>query len=210
MFVLASTSPRRAQLLSQAGLSFKIMPSPADEDEIVSSDPHILTLGKAFHKALPVFSSTQQITVGCDTIVFGSHIYEKPVSAEQAAQFLREFSESSHTVYSGVTILLKTLSLEHEKQIEQLNKGNIEEFKITRENEHVVIQFVGVCKVHFTKITEEEIQQYVLTKEPYDKAGGYGAQSVAGKWIWGFEGDYNSVVGLPLSYLCSVMRVLSK
>jgi septum formation protein len=126
------------------------------------------------------------LVIGADTVVAADgSILGKPKGAEDAARMLRMLSGREHTVYTGVTLLLQ--------------KG---------ERETIKKSFHEATKVIFYPMTEEEIEAYVATKDPLDKAGAYGIQGLCARYIRGIEGDYNNVVGLPVGRLYQEIKGL--
>ena len=140
--------------------------------------------------------------MSCDTVVScGNRILEKPKSSEECVSFLEQLS---HRLF-GRFRFCPFFEEETVKLLKEMENKFVLNFKITERSQYVEIQFVGFCKVFFGDISDEMIEEYAKTEEPFDKAGGYGSQSVAGKWIEGVEGDYNTVVGLPLHVVCKVI-----
>ncbi len=180
MVVLASNSPRRKELLRLICPSFEI--EPADIDESVDKN---LPLDKmpenlALRKALAVHQKhPDDIVLGCDTGVFiDNMMIGKPSSDKAAFEILKILSGKTHRVITGCAIL----------------KG---EQKIT---------FSQVTEVEFYPLTDEEIWDYIATGEPDDKAGAYGIQGKGALLVKQIRGDYNNVVGLPLSLLYRKLR----
>lgn len=182
--ILASGSPRRKEILEQAGIVCEVLPS--DKEEVITTaDPKEavkeLSLMKASHIA--GLQKEDVIVIGADTVVAdGSQILGKPDNEEDAVRMLRRLSGKSHMVYTGVTLI------------------KIEEDRKT------VRTFCEETKVTVAPMTEEEIQKYVATREPMDKAGAYGIQGRFSVFVTGIEGEYLNVVGLPAA---KVYRELS-
>lgn len=178
--ILGSQSPRRRDLLSQAGLEYDILIPDVDERKITSTDPEtkVINTAKLKSEALPADDKT--IVLTADTVVsFNNIIFEKPNNVAEARQMITALSGSTHVVYSAVI----------------LKSSTFEEIIVER------------TEVTFFELTEEEIEDYIHTDEPYDKAGGYGIQSFGAVFVKHIKGDYNTVVGLPLS---KVYRALKK
>lgn len=178
--ILGSQSPRRRDLLSQAGLEYEVLIPNVDERKITSTDPEtkVIDTAKLKSAALPVDDKT--IVLTCDTVVsFNNIIFEKPSTIQEARQMINTLSGNTHEVYSAAI----------------LKSSTFQEI-ITERTE-----------VTFYDLTEEEIEQYVNTDEPYDKAGAYGIQSFGATFVKHIKGDYNNVVGLPLG---KVYRALKK
>jgi septum formation protein len=181
--ILASASPRRAELLKFAGLTFEIMPSRIDESLAASESPeeHVLRLSR--EKAQAVGDQYPEACVlGADTIVLiEENILGKPADPSEARQMLKRLSGCIHEVYTGFTIMNKT--------------------------DQVMISQAVKSRVTFRDIPDEEIAWYVSTREPYDKAGAYAVQGLGAFFIREIHGSYTNVMGLPL---CEVVDVLKK
>ncbi len=177
--VLASASPRRRELLEQIGLAFEVKESNVRE-RITSTVPAGIVCELSTQKAEAVLQtmdgeSDKVLVIGADTLVAcDNKILGKPRDKEHARQMLRFLSGRAHQVYTGVCMLYKTPTGLKTRT------------------------FYEVTQVTFSKMSEGEIDAYVATKEPLDKAGAYGIQGVCARYIQGIEGDYNNVVGLPL------------
>lgn len=174
---LASLSPRRRELLGQLGIDFTIVPSTYEEHNDTPVLPWQLVerqaLGKAKAAVLPkdaVASDVNRVVIGSDTIVaLDNQVLGKPRDEAEAKAMLRVLSGRSHEVITGVALLC----------------GDRQEV------------FHCVTKVNFYDLTDEEIDAYVATGEPADKAGAYGIQGKGAYLVKGIEGSYTSVVGLP-------------
>lgn len=180
--VLASASPRRKQLLEQIGLRFEVDPSDYEEDIAPGSEPHEmakrLSLGKARAAAR---KHRKALIIAADTfVVFGDRILGKPHSNAEAREMLRALNGQAHSVITGFTVL-------------------------DAESGKVVSKSVET-KVRMRKLTLKEIDGYVRSKEPLDKAGGYAIQGRGAVLVERIEGDYFNVVGLPLSALGDALR----
>ena len=185
--ILASSSPRRRELLSQIGLDFEIR--TADVDEHVAADSPEELVRKLSHikaSAIRPAEGEAPVTVlGADTIVaVDGKVLGKPADAEDAKRMLRLLQGRSHEVYTGVTLL-----------------------SYFADGGSACNTFAEETKVFFAPMTEEEIAEYVATKDPLDKAGAYGIQGFCARYITHIEGDYNNVVGLPVG---RVYRELKK
>ncbi len=179
--ILASKSPRRRELLEQIGVSYRCVPSEKPE-VITSTVPKDvvmeLSLQKAMDVADMVSTEKKQLIIGSDTVVtFANQILGKPKDEKDACLMLQMLSGKSHEVYTGVSVIYQD--------------GQ-------KRETHT---FYESTKVFVDELTEENIQTYIATKEPMDKAGSYGIQGYFGKYVTGIEGDYNNVVGLPVSRL---------
>lgn len=183
--ILASGSPRRKELLEQVGVSFEI--SVADGEEIISQKlPWEIVEELSLQKATEVagrYEAKQEITeqtvvIGADTIVaYGEEIMGKPKNEEMAKEMLQKLQDGSHQVYTGVTLIIMTA-------------GNRQ-----------VVTFHEKTDVEMYPMSEKQIDAYVATKEPMDKAGSYAIQGKCAAYIKGICGDYNNVVGLPVARL---------
>ena len=173
--ILASKSPRRRELMELLHIPFEVIVSDIDE-QIDTQNDLVKEIEKlSYQKANAVYKLHEDaLVIGSDTIVkIGNDILGKPKSTQEAAKMLRELSDNTHEVVTGVTILCN---------------GKAETFS-------------SVAKVTFYPLSEEEIQDYIATNEPMDKAGAYAIQGDAAKFIRSIEGDYYTIVGLPVAEL---------
>jgi len=187
MLVLASASPRRRELLTQVGYRFEVRPAHICEDPHDGEDPITYVTRLAREKAEAVFrdlaaagSKPPEIAVlGADTTVtLDNAILGKPEDAADAARILRLLSGRTHRVITGVSL-------------------------VTAERTEVAAE---VTAVRFLTLSDEEIAAYISTGEPMDKAGAYGIQGHAARWIPRVEGCYFNVMGLPLALACSLLE----
>jgi len=185
MLVLASASPRRQELLRNAGIPFVVHPADVDETPIRGESARGCAERLAREKALNVWRvRPQDVVLGADTVVVvGGEILGKPVDAEDAARMLRMLSGRDHQVITGVCVA-------------GINAG---------EDEPVTDSETTLVTV--SPISEDEIREYVASGEPMDKAGAYAIQGIASRWIPRIEGDYSNVVGLPVAL---VYRMLTR
>ncbi len=183
--ILASASPRRRALLKAHGIDFKICAADIDEREIEKniSEPDKMVLKLSYEKANRVFTDNPEaIVVGADTtVVFDGKIFGKPEDKKDAKRMLMLLSGNMHTVYTGVCILMNGRK----------------------------INYCEASKVYFKKLTENEIDEYIATGEPMDKAGAYGIQDIGKKLVLKTEGDFENIVGLPSSAALKI-KELSK
>ncbi len=188
MLILASASPRRKELLEQLGVDFKI--EVADCDEIMDDEiaPDVLVQRNASEKAKAVAKLNPQNTVlGADTVVtIDGKILGKPKDREDAFNMLKKLQGRSHYVYTGIALVYHN----EEKCI-------------------VKTEAVGT-EVFFGPMTDKEIENYVATGEPMDKAGAYGIQGKAGAFIEGIRGSYSNVVGLPIYNVKKMLDSINK
>jgi len=183
--ILASASPRRAQILRDAGLTFSIISSAVDETPIPGEAPGELVLRLANVKAELVAARSvgPAIVVAADTVVvLEAQILGKPRSTDDARHMLERLSGRTHSVVTGVSLIRLP-------DVEQR-------------------AFVETTLVHFDRLSANEITRYLATEEPHDKAGAYAIQGRAGRYIPRIEGCYYNVVGLPLARLLSELHEL--
>ena len=182
MLVLASASPRRQELLRNAGIAFAVQPAGIDETPLAGESPGDCALRLAREKALAVAQTRRHdYVLGADTVVaVDSLILGKPVDGEDAARMLRLLSGRTHTVITGVCLASPENS----------------DIKTAAESTLVTMD----------ALTDEQIHDYIATGEPMDKAGAYAIQGMASRWIPRIEGDYSNVVGLPVAMVCSMLR----
>jgi septum formation protein len=214
-FVLASASPRRRELLTQAGFSFTVHPAHIPEDPLPSEDPIAYVIRLAREKAEAVFaqlslgahpttapqfekpgapgfnSETWEsrnlalrslIVLGADTTVtLDNHILGKPTGPADAARILRLLSGRTHRVITGVAV-------------------------VTAQSVEVAAE---ITAVRFLTLSDQEIESYVATGEPMDKAGAYAIQGRAARWIPRIQGCYFNVVGLPIALVAALLKPFS-
>lgn len=199
---LASKSPRRRELMTQIGLEFEVMVSYRDEiiagnvpEEIVKE----LSMQKAYEIERVLIKDSENklverytdegydgvIIIGADTVVsYDNVVLGKPQDDDDAYRMLKLLSGKKHTVSTGVTIIA-------------INK-----------EERRVFNFAENTEVSMYTISDEEIKEYIETKEPMDKAGSYGIQGIGAKFIKRIKGDYNNVVGLPIGKIYQTLKSL--
>ena len=172
-FILASNSPRRRELLSVTGYGFDVVPSDADESLPDGIDPESATRILAERKCLDVLECNEDaVVLGCDTVVaLEGLILGKPKDREDAFKMLSTLSGRTHTVFSGVCI-----ASQGRKEV-----------------------FCEKTEVTFYNLSDETIRSYIETGEPMDKAGSYGIQAFGAALVKKINGDYFTVVGLPLA-----------
>lgn len=187
--ILASGSPRRAEILRNAGFAFEVWPTNADESRLPDEQAADYVLRLAREKAtiaarqMPA-QSDQSVCIGADTtVVLGKHLLGKPESIEEARWMLRELSGQTHEVLTGIAL-------------------------VTTPNQRELTH-VETTRVTFAVLSENEIESYIASGEPFDKAGAYGIQGLAGKYVTRIEGCYFNVMGLPVSRLWRMLRDLS-
>lgn len=182
--ILASSSPRRAELLKQIGLNYQIMVCDVDETLLPGMSPPELVEFLAERKATAVARNLHEgIVLGADTVVvWQGQVLGKPLNEEDAFSMLVKLQGSTHDVYTGVALI-------------DVHSGKI---------------MVGheKTRVFFRNIEEDEIRRYVASGEPLDKAGAYGVQGLAAIYINKLEGCYTNVVGLPLARLSVMLKAI--
>jgi septum formation protein len=170
--ILSSASPRRHQLLLDAGIPHVVRPASVPEMRAPGEHPAAFARRLAREKAFAGICGANEVLLGADTIVvLEEEVFGKPLNKEEAAQMLRRLSGRDHWVYTGLCL----------------------------RSEHRVVEDLAATKVTFCVLTEAEIGDYVANGEPFDKAGGYAIQGLASKFISSIEGSYQNVVGLPVS-----------
>jgi septum formation protein len=206
MLVLASASPRRSELLTQAGFTFDVHPAHIPEDPLPTEDPIAYVTRLALQKAEAVYrelawkghdfsraeselkrdwalapdgilSGTLTVLGADTTVILDNHILGKPEDASDAARMLRLLSGRTHRVVTGVAL-------------------------VTADRTDVAAE---VTAVQFLTLSDQEIEAYIATGEPMDKAGAYAIQGRAARWIPRIEGDYFNVVGLPLALVSTLL-----
>ena len=199
MLILASASPRRRELLAQVGYKFEVHPAHIPEDPLAGEDPIVYVTRLARQKAEAVFrevsagktsaektlpggQASSIAVLGADTTVtLDNAILGKPEDAADAARILRLLSGRTHRVITGVAL-------------------------VTADGTEVAAEATAV---RFLTLSDEEIAAYIATGEPMDKAGAYGIQGHAARWIPRIEGCYFNVMGLPLALVCSLLESCS-
>ncbi len=180
MLILASNSPRRKELLKMLGYNFIVRASDCDETTDITN-PKELVKELSLRKAQSIIHDEDDVVIGSDTVVaINNKILGKPKDKKDAENMLKMLSGNTHTVYTGVTVI----------------KGNL---KIT--------ECIG-CDVYFKPLSQKEIDAYIATEEPMDKAGAYAIQGKGSAFIEKINGDYFTVVGLPCCYLNGVLNSL--
>jgi septum formation protein len=196
MLVLASASPRRQELLRNAGISFVVQPADIDETPRLGEAPRGYAERLAQEKALTVWRlRPQDLVLGADTIVvIDEMILGKPVDAADAIRMLRLLSGRVHRVITGVCVMGAASS----DQLLVTSKSEVANFFEQSASETTLVTM--------NELSDAEIHDYVATGEPMDKAGAYAIQGIASRWIPRIEGDYSNVVGLPVAMVCAMLR----
>ena len=180
--VLASASPRRKQLLEQMGLKFDVIVSNIEEKSPQGLAPEEISMELAYNKAMNVALQINEpaIVIGADTLVVKDRILGKPKDEEDARQMLRMLQGQTHQVITGLALV------------------NPWTGKVQKGYEKTLVEMAA--------LTLQEIECYIKTGEPMDKAGGYGIQGLAGIFISRIEGCYFNVVGLPIHLLWKMLK----
>jgi septum formation protein len=180
MLVLASASPRRQELLRNAGIGFEVQPADIPEDPLPAETAKTCSERLAREKAQAIAKKRPHDAVlGADTVVvIDDQILNKPVDAADAIRMLRLLSGRTHQVITGVCLVVNAQP------------------SVASET----------TSVQMSEISEKEIADYVATGEPMDKAGAYAIQGIASRWIPRIEGDYSNVVGLPVALVYRMLR----
>jgi septum formation protein len=196
MLVLASASPRRQELLRNAGISFTVQPADIDESPLAGELPRECAERLAREKALVIWRTRpQDLVLGADTIVVvNERILGKPIDAGDAVRMLRLLSGRVHTVITGVCVV-QAVGGETADSDEVLKTEN-RELRTASETTLVTM----------SELSDDEIRKYVATGEPMDKAGAYAIQGIASRWIPRIEGDYSNVVGLPVALVYRMLQ----
>lgn len=178
--ILASNSPRRKEILESLGYKFRIAPS--DIDENINLNGELLVCELAKRKALIIYECNKDsIVIGSDTIVYyDGKVYNKPKSEEECYFMLKNLSGKTHEVITGVYIA-----------------SNKE-----------CISFFDKAYVTFKELSDQEIYDYIKTKEPFDKAGGYAIQGIGNALIKEYKGDFYTIMGLPKDLVNSHLKRL--
>ena len=180
MLILASASPRRSELLRNAGIVFEVQPADVAEVPLPGELAQALAERLAREKAMAIARSRPtDVVLGADTVVvIDGEILSKPADAADAARMLRLLSGREHQVITGVCLVVSG------------------QCSVASETTSVTM----------SEISEKEIAEYVATGEPMDKAGAYAIQGIASRWIPRIEGDYSNVVGLPVALVWRMLQ----
>lgn len=181
-FILASSSPRRRELLTSIGLEFEVIPSQIPEEHQAGEAPeeYVARLSREKAQAIASKHSGRWVIAADTTVLLGEELLEKPVDAADAARMLATIAGRTHVVYTGVTL-------------QNAARG----WHDTR---------VAESEVRMLPLSAAEIDWYVKTGEPLDKAGAYAVQGIGAMFIESIHGSYTNVVGLPLALLFQMLR----
>lgn len=183
--ILASASPRRKELLSKIGMEFKVIVSEVDETLEKNLTIEEQSKKLAYKKALAVFEKTtgERVVIGADTMVFKDNkIYGKPKNKEEAYKMLEDLQGSMHKVISSLCVLIQKEG-EYKKYIEY-----------------------DISEVYIKKMSEQEILKWIEAGKPFDKAGGYAIQENFMVFVNKINGNYETIVGLPISKLYDILK----
>lgn len=181
--VLASGSPRRRELLMQAGLHFEVAQPSIDESIRLGERPLRYVARLARDKARAVIPSFSALVIAADTsVVIDGRVLGKPADANESRRMLRLLAGRPHQVITGVAV--------------------------RRTRDDASIEFVCQTRVEFERLSATQIRWYAATAEPYDKAGGYAIQGIAGSFIRSVRGSYSNVVGLPMAETLEALHQL--
>lgn len=189
--ILASQSPRRIELMREAGYDIRVIPADIDETPFDNEAPLTLVERLARAKVAAEHADPSELTIAADTIVtFDGKILGKPANEDEARTMLHELSGRTHQVATGVCIV---------------RAGDA-----TAPHAAESLSFVDVTDVTFYELTDEQIERYVASGEPMDKAGAYGIQGVGGRMlVHDISGDFYNVVGLPIARVARAIQKLS-
>jgi septum formation protein len=204
MLVLASASPRRQELLRNAGIPFTTQPADVDETPLPGESARTCAERLAKEKALKISHHHPDAHVlGADTVVVvDDQILNKPVDVEDAVRMLRLLSARIHQVITGVCVVNPVPG--PQRPVPAKAPDPTPYAVLTADDRQLLIAS-ETTSVTMSEISEAEIREYVPTGEPMDKAGAYAIQGRASRWIPRIEGDYSNVVGLPVALVCRML-----
>ena len=181
-FILASSSPRRRELLTSIGMDFDVIPSniPEEREQGEAPEEYVARLSREKAEAIAAKHADRWVIAADTTVLLGEELLEKPVDAADAARMLATIAGRTHIVYTGITL-----------------QNAASSYRETR---------VAESEVRMLPLTAEDIDWYVRTGEPLDKAGAYAVQGIGAMFIDSIHGSYTNVVGLPLALLFQMLR----
>ncbi|NLL69080.1 MAG: septum formation protein Maf [Acholeplasmataceae bacterium] len=184
MYILASVSPRRKEIFEKAHLNFEIVASKFDESSISEPNPYLLAEKVAYGKAKEVsINYPNKIVIGADTIVLvNGEVLGKPKDFDDAFSILKKLSNHYQEVVTGVAIVY---------------------------NNHVHT-FHAISEVVFRDVSDEEIIDYIKTKEPYDKAGAYAIQGKASDFVVKWNGELDNIIGFPIKKFLEELKIFEE
>ena len=184
-YILASGSPRRKELLRKVIEDYEIL-IPEGEEVTDSKEPDKVVMELSFKKASEIFHkilTEDVVVIGADTVVsYNQKVLGKPSDKDDARRMIGELSGNTHQVYTGVTLFFR------------------------KDGKEGHISFCEETNVDVVKMTDDEIDAYVKTNEPDDKAGAYGVHGLFARYIGGIQGDFYNVVGVPVARLYAEMK----
>ena len=185
--ILASGSPRRKEILEQVGVKFEVITSDCNENiGVYLPDELVKSLSRLKAETVAENIEGEAVIIGADTVVSKDGlIFGKPGTIEHAKEMIESISGDTHSVFTGVCIIIKSHDIKRNR----------------------IINFVEETKVCVAQMSEEEINNYVSTQEPYDKAGGYAVQGLFAPYILGISGDYYNIVGLPVARIYHELKM---
>lgn len=188
MLVLASSSPRRQELLRNAAIAFTVQAADIDETPMDGEEPRAMVERLAREKARTIFRlRPHDYVLGADTaVIVNGEMLAKPRDSAEAVHMLRLLSGRMHQVITGVCVVAPAYAASPQAPREDVR------------SERTVVTM--------KELSDEEIEAYVATGDSFDKAGGYGIQGVASRWIPRIEGDYCNVMGLPVALVYEMLR----
>jgi septum formation protein len=210
--ILASSSPRRQELLREIGIPFQVHAANINEDQSADEPPIAYALRLAREKAEAVAAHyPQSYVLGADTIVvIDGEVLGKPIDHADAARILRKLSGRAHEVTTAVSLILPNTFAPSAVPPNLIAQSRFSPSAVPSEKaaQGTLAQTrASTTKVYFREIAEAEIQQYVAGGEPMDKAGAYAIQGGASRWTDRIEGEFSNVVGLPLSLVTEMLKI---
>ena len=189
--ILASASPRRKEILENTNVKFKIMASSIEELRLEGESPCQMVMRLAFEKGIDIASRQKSdLVISADTIVvLDNTVLGKPKDEIEARKMITSLSGRTHQVITGISLI----NLDNNKKI------------INLDNNKKIIDYV-ISNVKFKNLSEEDINDYIRTKESLDKAGAYGIQGYGALLVEEIQGDYFNIVGLPISRLSDLLK----
>lgn len=212
LLILASSSPRRQELLREIGVPFQVHAANINEDQAPDEAPIVYALRLAREKAEAVAAQyPQSYVLGADTIVvLNGEVLGKPIDHADAARILRRLSGRAHEVTTAVSLIAPNFAAPNTpspgKAAPNTTAPNLIAPNLVASGTLAETR-ASTTKVYFREIDEAEIQQYVAGGEPMDKAGAYAIQGGASRWTNRIEGEFSNVVGLPLSLVTEMLKI---
>ena len=200
-FVLASSSVNRKEILERAGIEFTVIVSNADESNGPKApDALVKELSRRKLEAVLPKCESGDLVIAADTVVYiDGEILGKPKDLADANRFMHLLSGHVHTVFTGVCMAY------HGERVSFSQETKVKFYPLTESH-----TFTATTRVRFFPLSDEQIEAYISTDEPYDKAGGYGIQGPAALFVESIEGDYNNIFGLPAAHVMQEAKKLLK